>query len=234
MCSKNGLLSQEVFSIPKDTITFQVTIILNIGGTISNTVVYYTSNQEKPEFEAKIIENLKKQAGDIPIISVSQKPIKLGKNICVGKLPISYKSSFRQLLRGLKEATSEFCIAAEADTLYPPEYFTFTPPTDNVYRYTNLYVYFQGYDGFWRKRYVEAAQMCNRKVWIKNLERVLKSDSVNPPFVFTTKDKYSWTGKNPVLTFKTRKGIGFKTGFISGSVRKLPYWGSSGKIKEFL
>jgi len=208
--------------------------ILNIGGTISNTVIYYTSNQEKPEFEKKIQESLLENCKGLPIISVSQKPIELGKNICMGNLPVSYKSSFKQLLTGLKEAKTEFCIAAESDTLYPPEYFTFTPPTNHVYRYTNLYVYFQGYGRFWRKRYVEAAQMCHRKTWIKAIEKVLKASTVNPPFIFDTKDKYNWKGKNPVLTFKTRRGIGFKTGFLPGSVRKLPYWGSSDNIKKYL
>lgn len=197
-------------------------------------IIYYTANQEKLGFEAKIMDNLKKQAGDIPIISVSRKPIDLGKNICIGEQPVCYSSEFRQLLIGLKEAKTEFCIAAESDCLYPPDYFQFIPPTkDNVYRYTNLYVHFDGRDKFWKKKWVEAAQICGREFWIKNIERVLKGQKgwesvpVNPPFIFTTDDKYSWTGKNPVLYFKTRKGVGFKTGFIQGSVNEIPYWGNA-------
>jgi len=196
-----------------------------------NTVIYYTANQEKPEFEAKIIENIKKQT-NLPIISVSQKPINMGKNICVGDMPVSYRSSFKQLLIGLKAAKTEYCIATESDTLYPPDYFTYIPTTKNAYRYTNLYVYFDGYNAFWRKRYVEAAQMCHRKTWIKNIERVLKAKTVNPPYIFTTKDKYFWAGENPVLTMKTRQGIGFKTGFIQGSVKKIPFWGTVKEVKE--
>ena len=204
---------------------------------MNKTIIYYTANQEKPEFEAKIIKNLKKQAGDIPIISVSRKPMNLGKNICVGEKPICYSNSFRQLLIGLKEAKTKFCLAAESDCLYPPEYFQFTPPNDQVYRYTNIYVHFDGYNGLWKKRWVEAAQMCNRKVWIKKIEDVLgdknwKEIPVNPPFVFDTKDELAWEGMNPMLYFKTRRGIGFKTGFVQGSVKDVRYWGTVKDIKE--
>lgn len=193
---------------------------------------------ERPQFEAKIMDNLKKQAGDIPIISISRKPIDLGKNICVGEKPVCYSSEFRQILIGLKEAKTEFCIAAESDCLYPPEYFQFTPPeTDRVYRYDNLYVHFDGRDRFWKKRGVEGAQMCGREYWIKCIEKILKDDSwepqtVNPPFLFPLTGEGYWTGKNPVLYFKTRFGVGFKTGFMPGSIKELPYWGTINDIKN--
>lgn len=195
------------------------------------TIIYYTANQEDPVFEDKIIKNLKKQAGDIPIISVSQKPIDLGKNICIGEQEVSYRTSFKQLLIGLKEAKTKFCIAAESDCLYPPEYFQFIPPTNNnVWRYGNIQVHFDGRDKFWKKRCVEAAQMCNRKYWIKSIEKVINTNPLEE--VFKTKDKYSWTSDNPVLYFKTRRGIGFKTGFIQGSKSSIPYWGTAKQIKE--
>ncbi|MCK9371413.1 hypothetical protein M0R04_15975 [Candidatus Dojkabacteria bacterium] len=52
---------------------------------MSATIVYCSSNMEKEEFEGKIKENLVKVCGDLPIISVTQKPINLGTNICVGE-----------------------------------------------------------------------------------------------------------------------------------------------------
>lgn len=202
------------------------------------TVIYYTANHEKPEFEAKIIESLKKQAGDVPIISVSRKPIDLGMNICVGEQPICYSNSLRQILIGLKKAKTDFCIAAESDCLYPPEYFTFTPPEkDKVYRYDNLFVQFDGRNRFWRKKSVEGAQMCDREYWIKCLEDMLKNDSwekqdYNPALVFPKDRVKYWSGPNPVLYFKTRQGLGFKTGFIQGSVKEIPYWGTVENVKK--
>lgn len=197
-----------------------------------NSVIYYSCNREKPEFEKKIIDNIKKHA-KCPIISVTHKPTDLGKNICIGEKPVCYSNSFKQLLIGLKEAKTEFCIAAESDILYPPEYFTFTPPRkDKVYRYTNLYVHFEGRKYFWKKNWVEGAQMCGRKHWIKSIEDILESDSWEPEpfkFIFKEKDEYSWQGR-PVLYFKTREGIGFKTGYRQGAVKEIPYWGTEEEV----
>ena len=46
---------------------------------MNKSIIYYTANMEDPKFENKIISNLKKQAGDIPIISVSRKYMNLGR-----------------------------------------------------------------------------------------------------------------------------------------------------------
>lgn len=207
---------------------------------MNKTLIYYTANQEDPKFEQKIIDNLKKQAGDIPIISVSRKPIDLGKNICVGEKPICYSNSFKQLLIGLEEAKTDFCISAESDCLYPPEYFMFTPPLkDQVYRYSNVYVYFDRHVGLWMKKFTEAGQMCGRKHWIKSIKKVLKGHkgwepipNKELPQIFDTENQFSWHGRNPILYFKTRKGIGFKTGFLPGSTLNIPYWGTYFQIKE--
>lgn len=203
---------------------------------MNSTLVYYSSNRENPAFEQKIIDNIKKNFKG-PIISVTQKPIDLGKNICVGIQEACYSNSFKQLLIGLKEAKTEFCIAAESDILYPPEYFTFTPPLkDKVYRYTNLYVYFDGYEHFWKKKWVEGAQMCGREHWIKSIEAILENPNSWEPepfkFIFKEKDEYSWSGKNPILYIKSRAGIGFKTGYIKGGVNSIPMWGSVNNFKK--
>lgn len=204
----------------------------------NKTVLYYSASVENPEFEQKIINNLKKQAGDIPIISITRKPIDLGKNICIGEQPICYSNSFKQILIGLKEAKTKFCIAAESDCLYPPEYFQFTPPVeDKVYRYINLWVHFDGRDKFWKKNWVEGAQMCGREHWIKSIENILENPNSWEPesfkFIFQEKDENSWSGENPVLYFKTRQGIGFKTGYNQKiATKELPYWGTSQEVKN--
>ena len=201
------------------------------------TIIYYSANMENPEFEQKIIDNLKKQAGDIPIISVTRKPMDLGKNICIGEQPVCYSNSFKQLLIGLKEAKTEFCIAAESDCLYPPEYFTFTPPLkDKVYRYTNIWVHFDRRSRFWKKLFVEGAQMCGTKYWIESIEKILENPNSWEPepfkFIFDSKHEYFWHGENPVLYFKTRAGVTFKTGFMPESVTEIPYWGTVEEIKK--
>lgn len=203
---------------------------------MNKSIIYYSSNNEDPVFERKIMDNIQKQAGDIPIISVTRKPTDFGWNICIGEQPICYSNSFKQLLIGLKEASTEFCLAAESDVLYPPEYFTFTPPENNrVYRYTNVWVHFAGRNKFWRKKFSEGIQMCGREHWIKSIEAILEKSDWDPEplkFIFPNNADNYWTG-NPAITFKTRNATTFKTGYQNKDVvTELPYWGTALDVKR--
>lgn len=207
------------------------------------TVVYYTSNKEDEQFENKINKKLLKVIGDIPLISVSQKPMNFGKNICVGKLPFCDVSAHKQLLIGLEEAKTEFVLAAESDCLYPPEYFTFIPPTkDNVYRYNNVWLLY-GWIGrqtrglFWKKVLCEGAQICGREHWIKSLKSVLSTlSSGKPRTVFKTKLKYSWGCENPMISCKTCEGLRKYSRVIKEDsitpTDKLPYWGDASALRK--
>ena len=213
------------------------------------TVVYYTSNKEDESFEGKIRKRLLETIGDLPLISVSQKPIKnFGKNICVGKQPFCDASAFKQLLIGLKEAKTEFVIAAESDCLYPPEYFTFVPPTkDNVYRYDNVWLLYNWIGAstkglFWKKILTEGAQICGREHWIKKIEEVLeqmiKLKLESPKTIFQTKLKYSWGTENPVVSIKTTEGLRkYSRTLKKDSITptdELPYFGKADELrKEF-
>lgn len=204
------------------------------------TILYYTANTEDPVFEQKIIDDLKKKAGSIPIVSVSHKPIDLGTNICVGKQPFSYTSEWKQVLIGLKEAKTKFVIAAESDCIYPPEYFAFTPPEERMmYNYTNIWIVWRRHNGFWKKTgYCEGAQMCDRKYWIERLEPLLpekwepytrKEENELVKKMFDKRGE--WTGR-PVVSFKTGSGVSVRTTFINEKILDIPYHGSIKKLKE--
>src|SRR3990172_149397 len=107
---------------------------------MNKTIIYYTSNREDPKMEQKVIDDMLAKSGNIPIISVSQKPMKLGANICIGDVGHSYLNCRKQMLMAAKLAKTEYIIAAESDILYPPEYFNFEPTGENVYRYFNVWV----------------------------------------------------------------------------------------------
>ena len=93
----------------------------------SVSIIYCSSNREHPKFEQRIKDNILKVRGNLPIISVTQKPINFGKNICVGNVGVSGFNFFRQSLIACEEAKTKFVISAEADCLYPPGYFQFIP-----------------------------------------------------------------------------------------------------------
>jgi len=203
------------------------------------TCIYYTSNQEDPKFEKKIQENILKQT-DLPIISVSQKPIDFGNNICIGEKPVSYTTEWKQLLIGLRAARTKFCIAIEADCLYPIEYFKFTPQEDDmVYNYDNVYIVWKYKDSFYKKGgYCEGAQICGREYWIKRLESLLPEGWVTQTkeqernlikMIFLERKEF--TGR-PVISFKTRDGVSCRTIFVNNKIKELPYWGGVDEVKK--
>ena len=69
---------------------------------------------------------------DYPIITVTQKPIDFGKNIVLD-LERSVLSMYKQILKGLEEADTEYIFQIEHDLLYHPSHFNFTPNGNDYY-----------------------------------------------------------------------------------------------------
>lgn len=148
------------------------------------TVIYYTSNfleDTNPYFLKNTLRQLLIAAEGLPIISVSQKPMKLGKNICMGDIGRSHLNIYKQILEGCKAAKTEYVAMAEDDILYSKEHFDFK-------RYIKPEIYKQDifmYDmnkvslftwsnppqfSFRTKRKVVNQLICKRKLLIEALE----------------------------------------------------------------
>ena len=199
------------------------------------TILYYTSNREDPEFEEKIRSNILNNAGGLPIVSVSQKPIDFGKNICVGDIGHSYESEWKQILAGARKAKTKYLVFAEADFLYPEEYFSFKPDGKNLYRYNNVWILWKkGSNAYRRKKYSEGAQIVQRKYLIKKYEEYFNGQGNYP----LEGEIYEWFGKNPCVSFKTGDGVRSNTGTLRGRgnhLRSIPYWGDAVKLmKKYL
>ena len=211
---------------------------------MDRAIIYYTSNRESPGFEQRKVDDLLLKCGDIPIISVSQKPINLGKNICVGDVGASNFNMFRQIQIACQATEAEFVISAEADCLYPPDYFTFTPPDERCYRNSNLYVMGYRKDYFYKKEEgATHAQIINRKVYLKMLEEVFKDlpqwnrEEKNFPKERTRKadifDEIAyWETENPVVQIKTKNSMRFHTHSDRTPIYNLPYWGDSKDFRK--
>lgn len=206
------------------------------------TIIYYTSNHENEEFEERIKNNLLKVCGDIPIISVSQKPIDLGKNICVGDIGTSGFNCFRQIQIACQEAKTKFVISAEADTLYPEDYFQFIPERDDIcYRNSNLYVMPDYRDFFFHKKEgATHSQIVGREFYLDRLNELFKDapkwsvEEKNFPKerwrkndIFDEIEHYQT--ENPVIQIKTHKGMRYYTHSERIPIYQLPYWGE-GKV----
>ena len=97
------------------------------------TVFYYTSNKIREPFGERVREILLKAIGNLPLVSVSQKPMSFGRNICIGEIGKSFLNIYRQILAGAKEVQTEYVAFAEDDVLYPTEHFTvFRPPQGSI------------------------------------------------------------------------------------------------------
>lgn len=205
------------------------------------TIVYYTASRETATFEGNIIKRLKAAAGEIPIISVSQKPLDLGKNICVGDIGQTGNNGVLQAYMGAKEAKTPYVILAESDFLYPPEYFSFVPPElDQCYRYDNIRIIFDTRNKAYQKRFSEGAQICGREFFVKTYREFLDQvaatekpeDRLWTPFA-TLGWKY-FHGDTPAVSFKTRNGVSFKCPLVTKSIvlTELPYWGNVATLKQ--
>lgn len=210
------------------------------------TIIYYTSNREKPDFEKRVQENLVKVSKGLPIISVSHKPIDLGKNICVGDVGTSGFNMFRQVQIACQAATTPFVISAEADCLYPPDYFEFVPDRLDVpYRNSNLYVMPDARDYFfYKKEGATHAQIVGREFYLETLNKLFVGapqwnvEEKNFPRerwhqldVFT-KIEY-WHSKNPVFQIKTHRGMRYYTHSDRTPIPEIAYWGKGTKVRAF-
>jgi len=211
---------------------------------LNSTILYYSANAEDEVFTENIRKNILKHSNDLPIVSVTQKPIDFGKNICVGEHDNCYHNGARQVQIGLLEIDTPYVIVTNADTLYPPEYFQFqTTERGHVYRYNNVWVHYMQFNGkpkFWFKGISHCAQMLDREAWFR---RIYKSIGKLPrwridktatiPSIHFRGYKHMTIG-NPVITFKTGHGVKGNTATKRGHLPKysLPYWGEANELRE--
>jgi len=146
------------------------------------TVIYYTSNyldDHNPHFLKNTKEQLIKAIGDLPLISVSQKPMNFGTNICVGDIGRTHLNIYRQILIGAKAAKTKYVAMAEDDILYSFEHFhTYLPEKDrfaynmckwSIYSWTNPPMY-----SFKANRVVVNSLICKRDQLVSALEERFK------------------------------------------------------------
>lgn len=208
------------------------------------TVIYFTSNREKEAFEGRIRRTLLRTIGTLPLISVSQKPIDFGINICVGELEASTANALRQIQLGAVAATTQFITLAESDYLYPREYFRFKPTRDDTaYLATPIYVCFAQHRKtkfFALKRgSSDSAMIAGRQCLIDGIETVLQKHNGTPlHFAHLLKllRLENFPLSIPAVTFKTDENMHRKSPFSRTRIcTELPDWGTAhALIRKYL
>lgn len=213
------------------------------------TILYYTSNTIPEYFMKNIQKQIIVAVGDTKIISVSQKPIDFGENICIGDIGRSAYNIYKQVLTAAKAATTEFVATAEDDVLYPPEHFQYRPQGD-IFAYDvnkwSVYTWTQPPFFSKKERVNMTSLICRREPLIKTLEERFAKypDPTNIPHsIFGEPGRFEGhlgiTGlvkerirtAVPHIMFSTQEALGFSNlGFRKAHSRErateLPYWGT--------
>lgn len=205
------------------------------------TVIYYTCNRENEKFEENVRRMLKISSCGLPIVSVSQKPIDLGTNICVGNVGISGQNVYRQMQIGAMAAKTPFVCTAEADCIYPPEYFQFRPRRRRMaYRAMPLYVAFVQRG---KKKYAalkprgsESCMVIGRDHLIESIEKMLsgwgmwgQNDSNGTAFqhLFHITGRREFQMSRPAISFKTDLNMHRRTPHKEDDrLMDIPGWGN--------
>ena len=216
------------------------------------TIIYITANVIQERFAKKVREQLVRAAGDIPIISVSQKPLDFGeKNICVGDIGVCFKNAWRQMLAGAKESKTKYIAIAEDDTLYSPNHFTDYRPADDAFAYdmTKWSVY-TWKDCYCVKRRINGpAIIAPRELFIEAIEERFEKASNKPEKFWSELGKYEkhlgiterkiekfWSIHGIIVFIHEEamsfKGLGKRKKMGEYRAYDIPYWGHFNKILE--
>ena len=106
---------------------------------------------------------------DLPIVSVSQKPIDFGYNICVGEIGQSIYNIYIQILVGAKKITTDYIACCEDDSLYNEEHFDYRPKNTFAYNINRLNIHKDIY--FYRRRAGMCMCITPTELLIKTLEK---------------------------------------------------------------
>ncbi len=147
-----------------------------------NTIIYLTDNTLDETLAEACRKHLSNAAREIPIVSVSQKPLSFGENICVGELGRSWMSLYAQLLAGLEATKTEAVVVAEHDCLYSPEHLSWTPPRADTFYYNHHHYLVQwggnhpelnGMYSFWPGRNALSQMICAKSLALESTEEVM-------------------------------------------------------------
>ena len=219
------------------------------------SVVYFTANVISDYFAKNTQKQLLKAIGDLPLISVSKKPMDFGQNICVGDTPRSHFNIYRQALIGAKAAGTKYIALAEDDVLYSSEHFNYRSSPGKFAYNLNVWSIFTWSDPpmFSHKGTVRRclhALICERDLFIEAMEERFTK---HPDDSKTKKDVWGEPGKyerqlgvtvretedfyanppNIVFSHETAlayEGLGKRKRIGEYRAIEIPYWGRAEDI----
>lgn len=102
---------------------------------MTSACLYYTDNRLDPVIAEACQRQLRRAAGDRPIVAVSLQPIDFGDVRIVLPLERAHLTMFLQIVAGLEALAADVVFFTEHDCLYPEAHFAFVPAHDDVFYY---------------------------------------------------------------------------------------------------
>jgi hypothetical protein len=221
---------------------------------MNRTLIYYTANLIPEPFAEKVRARLQSQADKygLPIISVSQKPLNFGYNICVGDIGVCNYNVYWQLWQGVKLVETDCIVCCEDDAVYSDSHILHHPQSKDVFFYDwNRYIIDK--DVFWHKDNRTVMSMCiaSTKLMFDTLkekfEKYPSKDTDKWKYFgepgkyeghlgLTIREKQFFTAPDPSITFNHKNNLGGrrKRYNTDPSASELPYWGKAIDLwKEF-
>lgn len=196
------------------------------------TVVYYTASKERPEFEARILGQLVNATSGLPIITVSQSPLDVGYNICVGQIGHCVESLVHQVITGLEAATTRAVILAESDCLIGPE-FAAVQYKPGFWLYpSESYITWYGSDTFFPKRLRELVGVVDREHALQIMKTIQRDRPahISKAVMGLTRRTHFDTSAHPVITIKTDRQLHSRHPCCRNPVSEIAYWGKAAEL----
>lgn len=136
------------------------------------TAIFLTQNEVPEAWAAFHQKVLLRELEEIPLITLSRKPMNLPGTNLLQDEPKSMSNIYRQLLRGAKLATTEYIAVVEDDTLYPREHFLQRPSKHCIgYNMNHWSLFTWGTPTYsWRNRRGNYSMLSSRELVIEALE----------------------------------------------------------------
>jgi len=187
------------------------------------TILYLTDNSLDESIAQRCREILVREAGDNPIISVSQYPIKLGQNVCVGAIGRSWMSLFKQQLAGLEQVKTKFIAIAEHDCLYTREYFDWEPPRDDIFYYNHNHYLVE-----WHGNHPEIDGMYSR--WSRHRNALSQLICTKQLLLDSIVEKLDLLNRGLAIMRKAGEPGAFPDGFLAVAAK----WAISGRCNHLV
>jgi hypothetical protein len=174
---------------------------------VKKGIIFYTDNRLDEKIASMCRNQLLK--AELPITSVSLKPLDFGKNIVL-PLERGYETYFKQIITALKNLDADVVFYCEHDVLYHPSHFEFTPERNDTFYYNlNVFRWKYGTDKgvMWDANQV-AELCCDRLLALDWYKKKLETYYIKFDRSFEPEDKYeNWRSSEPNIDIRHGKNL---------------------------